>query len=186
MKTHLLPAACILAALACPLLAAPATMPSQASTPDSAASIPRSNMTSMADRTFVKEASAANLAEVQLGRLALSQGTNSMVKAFGQRMVDDHIAANQKLDVIAHAQSLAVSSTLLPAAQQQYARMKGLADATFDHAYAKETVQDHRSAISLFEAEVAQGNDPALRNYAGQTLPKLKQHLLLALKLPQG
>lgn len=109
-----------------------------------------------------------------------------MVKAFGQRMVTDHTAANQKLNAIARAQSVAISAGPSPAARQEYATMKDLADATFDHAYAKRTVQDHRAAITLFETEVAQGTDPALRNYAGQTLRILKQHLLLALKLPQG
>ena len=185
MKTHLLLAACISVSLALPLLATP-SMASPLSMQDSATAMRHSANTSAADRIFVKQASAANHAEVALGRLASSQGTNSMVKAFGQRMVTDHTAANQKLNAIARAQAVGVSAGLSPAARQEYATMKGLADATFDHAYAKHTVQDHHAAITLFETEVAQGTDPALRKYAGQTLPILKRHLRLALKLPQG
>ena len=186
MKTHLLLAACISVSLALPLLAAQPSMASPMSTQDSAAATSHSASTSSADRTFVRQASAANLAEVALGKLALSQGTNSMVKTFGQRMVTDHAVANQKLNVIAHAQSATISEGPSPAATQEYANMKSLADAAFDHAYAKHVVQDHRAAITLFEMEVAQGTDRALRNYAGQTLPILKQHLRLALKLQQG
>jgi putative membrane protein len=186
MKCHVLFAASILASLGCPLLHAQASAQNQATMQASATSQPPAKMTSAADRAFVKRASAANMAEVKLGRLAISRGTNSMVKAFGQRMVHDHTAANKHLSVIAQAQSLALSSRPSPTVRKQYGKMEMLVDATFDHAYAKRALQDHRAAIRLFEREIAQGTDPAVRHYAEQTLPTLKDHLRLALKLPQG
>lgn len=101
-------------------------------------------------------------------------------------MITDHTAGNRKLSVIARQQSLLLSSAPVPTAQQQYAAMKALADATFDHVYVKKAVQDHQDAIGMFDGEAAHGTDPVLRNYALQTLPTLKEHLSLALKLPQG
>jgi putative membrane protein len=175
MTTRFLLIACIATALACSRAAAQTTMSSQATTPDTAAATRGMHIISAADRSFVRKASAANLAVVRLGKLALSQGTNSVVKAFGQRMITDHTAANRKLKVIASAQSLLLSSAPSPAAQRQYATMKGLADATFDHAYAKNAVQNYQEAIGLFE-----------RSYALQTLPTLKELLSLALRLPRG
>lgn len=186
MKLHVLFAASILASLGYPLLHAQASAQNQASMQQSAASQSADKLTNAADRAFVKRASAANMAEVKLGRLAVSRGTNSMVKAFGQRMVHDHTAANKRLSVIARAQSLAISSRPSPTVRKQYRKMETLFDAAFDHAYAKKAVQDHRAAIGLFETEIAQGNNLAVRHYAEQTLPTLKEHLRLALRLPQG
>src|SRR3954468_8677930 len=55
---------------------------------------------------FIKKMLLANMAEIQLGQLALSQATNSEVKSFAQMMVTDHTQANQQL--LALAQQLGV------------------------------------------------------------------------------
>src|SRR5262245_25410643 len=50
---------------------------------------------------FVDQASAASMAEVETGKLALEKGTNPKVKEFARMMVDDHTAANQQLKALA-------------------------------------------------------------------------------------
>lgn len=182
MKPRILLAACICASLASPMAIAQSA-PSHST---NAMSMQGKHVTNKADRTFAKEASAANLAEVKLGKLAQSQGTNSAVKAFGQRMIDDHTAANQKLSAIASDKSLTVSQAPSAAQQKEYDKLKSLHGDAFDHEYAKKAVHDHHAAIHLFTKEEKHGTDPSLRGYASQTLPTLKEHLSLALKLPQG
>lgn len=182
MKTRILLAACI-----CFSLASPLALAQSAPSPTSdGMSMQGKHITSKADRRFARKASAANLAEVKLGKLALSQGTNSAVKAFGQRMIDDHSAANQKLKGIAHDKSIAVPQAPDTSEQKEYDKLKGLHGDAFDHEYAKKAVTDHHKAIRLFTKEQNHGTDPALRGYASQTLPMLKKHLSLAVKLPQG
>lgn len=182
MKTRILLAACICVSLACPLAMAQSTPPSSTD----AMSMQGKHVVSKADRTFAKKASAANLAEVKLGKLALSRGTNSAVKAFGQRMIDNHTAANEKLSGIASDKSLTVSETPSAAQQKEYDMLKDMRGSAFDHAYAKKAVQDHHGAIRLFTKEKQSGTDPALRGFASQTLPTLKEHLSMARKLPKG
>ena len=41
------------------------------------------------------DAAHGNMAEVELGKLAVERGTNDAVKQFGQRMVDDHGKASE-------------------------------------------------------------------------------------------
>src|SRR4051812_35480951 len=55
----------------------------------------------MGDQTFVKNASEGGMAEVKMGQMAASQGSNQKVKDFGKRMVDDHSKANSELSAIA-------------------------------------------------------------------------------------
>src|SRR5262249_7523905 len=45
------------------------------------------------DRMFFDEMTAANLAEVDMGKLAVERSKNAEVKKFGQMMIDDHTKA---------------------------------------------------------------------------------------------
>src|SRR4051794_37653056 len=51
----------------------------------------------VSDADFVMLASATDLAEVTLGRLAARQATSEDVKRFAQRMVDDHSKSSQEM-----------------------------------------------------------------------------------------
>jgi len=50
---------------------------------------------------FVNQMTIANLAEVELGKMASERASNADVKAFGQMMVKDHSQANQDLAQVA-------------------------------------------------------------------------------------
>ena len=49
------------------------------------------------DRKFIMEAAHGGMMEVRMGRMAADKASNADVKAFGQRMVDDHSRANSEL-----------------------------------------------------------------------------------------
>ena len=50
---------------------------------------------------FVQHAAAAGMAEVALGKMALAKATDTDVKEFAQKMVDDHSKANAELTSLA-------------------------------------------------------------------------------------
>src|SRR5437762_3091103 len=52
---------------------------------------------SSSDRKFLMEAAMGGMVEVELGHRAIQTGQSDTVKQFGQRMVDDHSAANAEL-----------------------------------------------------------------------------------------
>src|SRR5688572_6293884 len=49
------------------------------------------------DGDFVRDAALKNMAEIELSRMALDKATSPEIKAFAQRMIDDHGAAGDKL-----------------------------------------------------------------------------------------
>ena len=56
---------------------------------------------SKADRTFIMDAANDSMAEIELGKVAQSNGASEEVKKFAQRMVDDHSTASKELEPIA-------------------------------------------------------------------------------------
>ena len=118
--------------------------------------------------------------EVQLGQLAQQQAKDQQVVQFGQRMVQDHGQANEKLMAIAEQKAIQLPQELSGDAQQKYEEMQKLSGAEFDEAYMDEMVEDHEKDVELFEQQAESGEDPDLRTFAEEALPTLREHLELA------
>jgi putative membrane protein len=128
------------------------------------------------DLTFAQEAAAGGLKEVTLGELAQQQAKNEQVVQFGQHMVEDHSLANETLKTIAEEKGIQLPQELPADAQQKYQELQQLSDAEFDAAYMDEMVLDHEKTIELFEQQAESGEDAALRAFAEETLPTLREH----------
>ncbi len=131
---------------------------------------------------FVDEASAKGIAEIETGKLALNKGTAADVKSFAQTMVDDHTAANKELASIAQQKKLKVAddAELMNKAKKMILQMRD--GESFDEAYANNQIKAHEETIKLYrEAETVE--DPELKAFVKQTLPKLEKHLEMAKQL---
>jgi putative membrane protein len=133
-----------------------------------------------ADSHFVANAASGGMAEVQLGHLAETRGNNPDVKNFGRRMVADHSDAAAKLQAVASKEGMAAPSTLNEQDQAIYDKLRNLSGADFDRAYADAMVKAHEQDIAEFEREGKSGKDAAVRQFAQDTLPTLREHLKLA------
>ena len=122
------------------------------------------------------EAATAGLAEVAAAKLALEKGQRQEVKDFAQRMVDDHGKANTQLEQIAQKQGVALPNQPDAADQRQMDRMAKMGGQNFDAAYIREQQEAHRQAVSLFTEESKNGRNQALKEFAAQTLPVLREH----------
>lgn len=148
--------------------------------PAAAPAAPAPPPLSAADTTFINQATAAGLDEVQDAQLASERGARPAVRQFAQQMVTDHSAANQQLTAL--AQRKGVTPPGQPDEQQtaEYARLQRLHGASFDRQYVRDQVAAHQAAVALFQQEAQQGADPDLKAFAEQTLPTLQQHLSMA------
>jgi putative membrane protein len=139
-----------------------------------------STMTSSGDTKFATEAAQGGLAEVQLGQLASEKGTNPAVKAFGERMVQDHTKLNDQMKQVAQKDGMTLPTNLDPKDQALYDRLKNESGAQFDKTYMTAMVKDHEHDIKEFQKEARAGKNPDLKQQASQALPILEQHLSLA------
>ncbi len=129
------------------------------------------------DSAFMKKAADGGMAEVELGQLAVQKATSSEVKAFGQRMVDDHGKANDQLKQLAAEKH--VDLPLQPSAKHEAMKTKleALSGSAFDQAYVAEMVKDHKQDVAEFQRQSKTAKDDDVKSFAKQTLPTLKEHL---------
>jgi putative membrane protein len=138
------------------------------------------NDTMASDKTFATKAAQGGMMEVELGQLAAQKASSQAVKDFGQRMVTDHGKANQQLQQIATQKGMSLPTALAPDMQKEREKLAAASGAEFDRMYMSHMLKDHEKDVKEFEKQAQKGNDPALRSFAEQTLPTLRQHLELA------
>jgi len=66
------------------------------------------------DQLFVMKASANDLAEVNLGRIAVKRAGNADVKKFAQKMIDDHTKTSKELLALANKKRMKPAATMEP------------------------------------------------------------------------
>src|SRR5882757_10020847 len=81
---------------------------------------------SPADRAFVAKAAQGGLMEVAAGKLAAQRGLAPAVKAFGQKMVTDHTAANDKLKALADSKQMSLPDSMSPDENAALGKLEGL------------------------------------------------------------
>lgn len=90
---------------------------------------------------------AGNQAEIQGGKLAQRSATNADVKAFGEKLVTDHMQMDQQLTSTARTLGVSLEGKEFTKAHKDgQKRMTSLAKKTgadFDKAYVKDMVKDH-------------------------------------------
>jgi putative membrane protein len=142
---------------------------------------------SSADRDFVMKAANAGMVEVQLGQLAAKQGSSDAVRQFGQQMVTDHTATNEKLAQLASTKGVTLPASLDSSAQEKMTKLQALTGPAFDQQYLKDAgVSEHEKTVKLFQKQSTSGKDPDLSAFASATLPTLQTHLSMARTMAGG
>ena len=130
------------------------------------------DMNKTAPQTFVSEASAAGVAEIEAGKMALEKSTAADVKVFAKQMIDDHGKVNAELRSLAERKKLEVEDD---------ASLTDKAKATLLN-----QVAAHEKAVELFTQAADNLTDPELQAFAKTHLPALKHHLEMARALAKA
>ena len=132
------------------------------------------------DNTFVNKARSAGLAEVKAGEIAAQRAQDAKVKAFAQRMIDDHNKANREMEDLAKRKGWTLATTVDESCQKELDRIAAATAQEFDRTYMEMQLKAHEEAVKLFQRESENGQDLELKALAGKTLPTLQEHLQLA------
>jgi putative membrane protein len=136
------------------------------------------------DAKFIKKAANGGMTEVELGKIASQKGQKEEVKNFGERMVKDHGKANDDLKSVASKMNVQVSDKVNAKHQATIDKFSKMSADSFDAAYAKEMVRDHKEDIAEFEKAQGEVKNEDLKKFISDTIPMMKEHLEMAEKLP--
>jgi putative membrane protein len=133
---------------------------------------------------FVTRASAAGLGEVELGKLALQKSSAADIRAFAQKMVDDHGKTGAELAALAKARMLSVATQPNDAQRAALAQLRQKSGRQFDEAWTGQMAKDHDEAVLLFSAAgTLEDDDAELAAFSRKVLPVLSEHQQLAAHL---
>jgi len=158
----------------------PATSPTGSMSNSGSRTTAQSDKLDKQDRNFVRQAAVGGMAEVELGKLAQQKAQSADVKQFGQRMEQDHSAANQQLMSVASGKGVDMPKQLDREHRQLRDKLAKANGAAFDREYMQAMVKDHKKDVKEFEKEAKSGKDSDVKNFAQSTLPTLQQHLQMA------
>lgn len=133
------------------------------------------------DLEFFEDAAQGGLAEVRLGQLVQKQAVNDDVKAFAQRMVDDHTKLNNQLTQLAQKRrGVMVPRALDRKHQDEVDKIAKETGDKLDKSYIDRMVDDHENDVKAFQKQVKEGKDEELKAIAASALPTLQDHLTQA------
>lgn len=155
-----------------PLLAQPAAVP--------AVPQPQPQPLSQQDKEFFSYAAEDNQAEIALCLLAEKKAHSPAVKAFARLMVDDHVAVESRLAVVANAEKAELPEGVGEEGKKTHDKLDPLTGSEFETAFLKAQISDHENDLKRFDHETSTTNNVALRQFASETGPILEQHLDLA------
>lgn len=137
------------------------------------------------DELFVIVAAQGDMYEINSSQLALERSENEAIRNFAQRMIDDHTMTTERLSEVAAEVGVVPQIGLSLMHQLMIEQLTELQGEAFDHAYVRQQVLAHRNAVAVFEIAADMGENEAVRNFASENLPALREHLQMAQELMQ-
>jgi putative membrane protein len=129
------------------------------------------------DQEFVTKALEGSMAEVELGKLALQKSNDEQVKQFAQEMVDDHTKMIDQMKPVAEKVGATMPSSPSKAQMKTMDKLKALSGDSFDQAYIKDMVKDHRQDNAEFKQEASSTQNSQLREVVQQGDQIIQKHL---------
>jgi putative membrane protein len=133
-----------------------------------------------AAQTFIDAAGQFSHAEIETSKLAVEHAKTADTKAFAQTLIDDYTKATEALTAAAQTAGLAAPSATLDEFHirrvNELTVDKAQGNRNFDADFAAMQVNANRDGVGLLQDYIRDGKIPALKVFAEQTLPKLKEH----------
>ncbi len=129
------------------------------------------------DAKFATDAANGGMAEVALGKLALTKTSNASIKKFAQMMVDDHGKANDELKGIAKKKNITLPDAVDTDHQKKMDDLDKKHGRDFDKAYVDAMIDGHKKTLDLMNKEAKDGKDADLKAFAAKVAPTVQMHL---------
>ncbi len=124
---------------------------------------------------FVNKAAIGGMFEVESSKLIVGKSSHKNVDEFASMMIEDHGAANAKLQEVAAEQKLSLPAKLDETHQNDLKKLE-LSSGSLEQSYVELQRKAHSDAVTLFESYAKDGDNPSLKAFAQETVPTLTMH----------
>jgi len=129
------------------------------------------------DSEFLVAAAESDLMEIEIGNLAISKGTDPGVKEFGKMLVADHTKSANEMKPFAENLQVSLPAAITDKGKEKFNDLNEKTGKDFDQKFADMMVSNHEDAISKMEKASEDAKDPAIKAWAAEKVPVLKNHL---------
>ncbi len=133
------------------------------------------------DAQFLVNATALNLNTIELAQLAQQKSTNDDLKSFAIMLEKDHKASIKEITSLANTKFMVIPKSMTDDGKTNFKDLTNLSTIEFEKAYTNIMVKEHQEAIILFDKASTESKDQEIKALAASTLPKLRQHLDIAI-----
>ena len=139
---------------------------------------------SAGDEKAVKDMAQANINEIAAAKIALNKAKSSDVKAFAQKMVDDHGAALTKVQTVAEQKGVTLPTEPDAMHKAMAAKLEKMSGDAFDKAYmAQGGLAAHKETLAKLQKGQKGAKDPDVQAQVTKMIPVVEQHLQHAQEL---
>ncbi|WP_157218453.1 DUF4142 domain-containing protein [Flavisphingomonas formosensis] len=135
---------------------------------------------------YLSRASAGDRFEIAASRIAVERTASPRIRAFAQRMIDEHTTTSESLQAAAkEARLLPVPPALNLDQQRLLRQLSSMPAAGFDIGYLSGQRSAHQQALTLHQGYAAHGEVPSLKATAAKISAVVQHHLDELDALPQ-
>ena len=138
------------------------------------------------DSEFLVDQAEINLAEIEIGKLAQTKGTNPEVKKFGKMLVDEHTKAASEVSALAKTKNFSLPTSLTEEGQDEYNKLNEKSGTDFDKKFADMMISGHEKAIDKLRKAADDATDADIKLWATNNIAGLTAHLEHAKLLKQN
>lgn len=143
------------------------------------------------DDEIVFVADTINLGEVEQANAALPRLSNDDVRAYAERMIEEHTTASEELTQLAQQEGIEpddsdLSDTLQQQSQAVVQRLEQASDETIDAEYINSQVSVHEMALLVARALIAAADNEALRAQLATLSGHIEEHRAEAAEIAQS
>ena len=136
----------------------------------------RAQDTAAQDKMFLMNAAEGGMTEIQASQLALKKSKDADVKAYAQKMIDDHTMLMAQMKPFAEQMGVTPPMKLKPEHQQEMARLKSMSGDKFDKEYVTAMVADHHKDLGDFMTERDTTSNADLKATVAKGTDVVKDH----------
>lgn len=136
---------------------------------------------SAADRDFALKAALSNMMEIGASQMAPKHTSSPDVLNLAATMDRDHTMAMNDLMAIMRSRGMPLPGDISPSQRHVMDKLGTDYGYDYDRDFVRLAgIRAHENDIAMFQQQMPQLSDPALRDWAARTLPHMQTHLQMA------